>query len=364
MSWQKTSVPGVYKDGGSYRVKWRDHTGRQRTSSHRTLADAKRAKGGRDAGNTAPPQHQRFDTYARGWIATYRGRTHEQISESTHASYRVSLERFAIPHFGSTKLDAIRPPDTKSLIAKMLQSGLSPDTVRRYLAPLKAMFAEAVEDGVLPSNPAAVMITGERKHRRNKMLTPDEYLRLRGEMPAEHVDLFDFLAFTGCRIGETLGATWQRIGQDAAGGPVFVVRDQADGLKHSDTTKTAAGERAIPLDAEFARRLIRRRASARFDRDGDPVFPSAVGTHLSASNYRRRVFNPATERAELDWVTPHVLRHSLASVLVGQGRTAAQVAAWLGHADAGFTYRTYVHTRDAGTAEGLAAAVFSTQAVS
>ncbi len=36
----------------------------------------------------------------------------------------------------------------------LLESGLSVGSVRKYVAPLKAMLAAAVEDGALPANPA------------------------------------------------------------------------------------------------------------------------------------------------------------------------------------------------------------------
>lgn len=39
----------------------------------------------------------------------------------------------------------------------------------------------------------------------------------------------------------------------------------------------------------------------------------------------------------------HVLRHTFASVVLAEGETITQVAAWLGHSDSAFTLRTYVH---------------------
>ena len=73
---------------------------------------------------------------------------------------------------------------------------------------------------------------------------------------------------------------------------------------------------------------------------------------MDARNFRRTVFRPAVERAQVR-ATPHTLRHSLATLLFEQGHTAAQVAAWIGHADPSFTLRTYVHARDVGDAAFL-----------
>lgn len=351
MSWAKTTVPGIYRDAGKFRVKWRDHTGRQRTTTCRTFAEAKRIKGSRDAGRTAPPTHVRFEAHARRWLATYKGRNGAPIKDATREAYRSAMERYAIPHLGAAKLDAIRPSDVKALIAKMQADGLSAATIRSYLVPLKALFAEAIEDDLLTRNPAAVRVTGGPKVVKAKVLTADEYARLRAEIPVEHHDLFDFLALTGCRIGEALGATWQRVTHDEHGRPAFLVREQATRA----TTKTQAGQRAVPLDPGFAQRLMRRRAAAKFARDGDPVFPSAAGTFMSDDNWRARVFRPAAKRAGLAWVVPHTLRHSFASLLLADGRTPMQVANALGHTDPAFTLKTYAHARDTGPALALAA---------
>lgn len=39
----------------------------------------------------------------------------------------------------------------------------------------------------------------------------------------------------------------------------------------------------------------------------------------------------------------HVTRHTFASIVLAEGETIGQLAAWLGHADPAFTLRTYVH---------------------
>jgi integrase len=117
-------------------------------------------------------------------------------------------------------------------------------------------------------------------------------------------------------------------------------------------SKTDAGVRAVPLSPETNRMLLRRRTSARYASDADPIFPSTFGTSLDARNWRRRVWAPAVKAAKVK-ATPHTLRHSRASLLFEQGHTAAQVAAWLGHQDPSFTLRVYVHARDAGDAEFL-----------
>jgi integrase len=334
--------PGIFRRGGSCVVTWR-HNGKLKKSSHRTLTEAKRAKAKRVAGDTTPPARQRFDTYARAWVKTYTGRTGRGVRSSTRASYTDAIARILIPHFGNARMEAITAPDVRALVDKLTDQGLASATIRRYLAPLRAMFAEAVGDGVLPRNPCdsiRVFVPGERR-RKPRTLTPDLILVLLKAIPEAHRDLVTFLAFTGCRISEALAATWGDLRQEN-GAPVLVIPD----------SKTDAGVRSVPLAPGFGRQLLKRRASARWAADGDPIFPSATGTPIDARNWRRRVWAPAIKAAGVE-ATPHTLRHSLASLLFEQGHTAAQVAAWLGHEDPSFTLRTYVHARDVGDAAFL-----------
>jgi hypothetical protein len=50
---EKTRHRGIYRRGGRYVVVWR-HRGKQHKSFHRTLEEAREAKGLRDAGKRRP----------------------------------------------------------------------------------------------------------------------------------------------------------------------------------------------------------------------------------------------------------------------------------------------------------------------
>jgi integrase len=334
--------PGIYKRGSRYVVQWK-HRGKLHKSSHRTLSEAARAKGRRMAGETEPAARQRFDAYARQWVKAYEGRTNRGISDGTRASYEDALERLAIPHFGTARLGDIAPPDMRDYIAALRKRGLTARSIRRYVAPVRALFAQAFDDGDVPKNPTAgvrVVVKGERTYKPHTLM-PLEIKALMAEIPEHWRELVWFLAFTGVRISEALHATWGDIGQHD-GKPALMIPD----------SKTDAGVRAVQLTSETTRMLMRRREAAKFAEIGDPIFPSVTGTPVDVNNFRGKVFRPAVERAGVK-ATPHTLRHSLASLLFERGHTAAQVAAWIGHSDPSFTLRTYIHARDLGDAEFL-----------
>ncbi|MFD7861804.1 tyrosine-type recombinase/integrase [Streptomyces sp. NPDC059783] len=74
--------------------------------------------------------------------------------------------------------------------------------------------------------------------------------------------------------------------------------------------------------------------------------------------------------ARVEWKMPreegfHVTRHTFASVVLAEGETITQLAAWLGHSDPAFTLRTYVHFMPTSGSRGISAlsAMFASRAV-
>src|SRR5215211_9087902 len=100
---EKTKTPGVFKRGSRYVVVWQ-HKGRQHKSFHRTLAEAREAKGSRTAGDRTPVTRQSFEDYAREWLEGYQGRTSRGFSSTSRRDYERALEHYAIPFFRGWRL--------------------------------------------------------------------------------------------------------------------------------------------------------------------------------------------------------------------------------------------------------------------
>ena len=76
--------------------------------------------------------------------------------------------------------------------------------------------------------------------------------------------------------------------------------------------------------------------------------PAAIGV-----GFAEEVVSKSGKARSRSTVSFHTFRHTCASLLFEEGRNVKQVADWLGHADPGFTLRTYVHLLDAGLGGGL-----------
>jgi len=75
------------------------------------------------------------------------------------------------------------------------------------------------------------------------------------------------------------------------------------------------------------------------------VFPRTDGEPWRRhdwNNWRRRIWKPALERAEVDYSPPYDLRHAFASLQIRAGMSIPELAEQLGHSPA-MTLATYSH---------------------
>jgi hypothetical protein len=149
---ERTSTPGIYRRGSRYVIVWL-HRGRQHKESFRTLAEAREAKGRRDAGDRRAPARVGFEDYFEKWIDAYAGRTARGFAESSRLLYRRSITDLALPMWRTWKLAEVEPTDMRELFAALRDGGASGSALKGLRAALSAMFATAVEDGLLRSNP-------------------------------------------------------------------------------------------------------------------------------------------------------------------------------------------------------------------
>lgn len=219
---------------------------------------------------------------------------------------------------------------TKKLRGRAIVRG-GAGTATRTVGLLGGILTYACENGIIDRNPAH----GIRKPKdvvRDRRLTESEYRTL-GAILAEAakdtrytlaVEIIRQLAMTGCRRGEMIGLEWDEVDLD---GSCLRLQDSKEG----------ASIRPIGLPViEFLERQ-------RTDDIGTFVFPGMGEDNAFGSfpNHWEKIF----EGTALEDVTPHVLRHSFASIANDLGFTEVTIAALLGHAKGTVTSK-YIHSLD------------------
>ncbi|MBY0323454.1 MAG: integrase arm-type DNA-binding domain-containing protein, partial [Reyranella sp.] len=219
---------------------------------------------------------------------------------------------------------------TKKLRGKAIVRG-GAGTATRTVGLLGGILTYAVEAGIIDRNPAH----GIRKPKdnvRNRRLTQAEYRAL-GEMLQEAaenekfamtVDIIRQIALTGCRRTEMIKLMWTEA--DTEGSCLRLV-----------DSKEGASIRPIGLP------VVEYLEERRKGQTSTYVFPGQGEDNAFGSfpNHWEQIFKDSP----LAGVTPHVLRHSFASIANDLGFTEVTIAALVGHSKGSVTSK-YIHTLD------------------
>jgi hypothetical protein len=144
----------------------------------RTFAEAHEAKGNRDAGDRRPVARVRFEDYFEAWIESYAGRTARGFWGNAPGSSTAATSSSMLPRWGRGASPTFEPADVRELFSALHNDGVSTSVVKGVRAALSAMFATAVEDRLLRSNPVqgeripAARVESRRRGRRRRSRAP------------------------------------------------------------------------------------------------------------------------------------------------------------------------------------------------
>ena len=276
-------------------------------------------------------------------------RRREAKRASTLLSDRGRIERHIKPILGRLAVAAARREDVERLMHAIAGGetaarsrtgkprGVSHvrggrGVATRTVGLLGAIFTYAVAKRLRPDNPVrgVVRFADQKRERR---LSDDEYAALGAALrQAERtiwppaVACLRFLALTGWRSGEALGLRWADV-------------DLARRTATLADTKTGRSMRPLSHAACDLLRALPRMG------DGALVFPASRGDGRMTGF--PRLFARIAKLGSLPVdVTPHVLRHSFASLAADLGYSEPTIGALIGHKGASITSR-YVHSADA-----------------
>lgn len=225
-------------------------------------------------------------------------------------------------------------------------------TVAVLHAILHQAFDLAVRWNLVPRNIMDAVSVPRRPAKEMHPLSQGEVSRLLKAAQEDRLYALYVLAVScGLRFGELLGLRWSNIDFDKATLTTAHQIDSRDGGVRFVPLKTAKSRRTVrlpqlavaALKKHRQKQLAERLKLGEVWRDYNLVFCSEIGTPLSESNVRNRSFYPLLEAAGLPRIRFHDLRHTCATLLLGQGVHPKLVQEQLGHSRIGTTLDTYSH---------------------
>jgi integrase len=341
-----------------YRVRWRDPDGRERSESF-TRARAAQAKANtveadKLRGTYVDPHAGKITlrAYAEDWLAA------QTVDPGTHEAMTSRLRGHVYPVLGGRQLRAIRPSTIQAWLKTL--DPLAPSYRRVIYTHVSSIMSAAVDDGILTKNPcAAKSVTRPRVQPRKVTPWPLAWLTsVHDALPDRYRIITVLGAGLGLRQGEAFGLSPDDI--DLEAGVVHVRRQvklvggrQIFGLPKYEKLRdvplpgSVRDMLAAHLEAWPARPVTLPWVAL----DGAPVTVPLLMTSRESKAPNRNGFNnniwkPALRQVGISTTREngcHALRHLYASVLLDAGESIKAVSEYLGHADPGFTLRTYTH---------------------
>ncbi len=223
------------------------------------------------------------------------------------------------------KLYGISPAVIEQVKEELLKNGLANQSVVHYLKCLRHVLNLAVKKGKLSRNPFAEVEMPKLSKGRLRFLNVSEEADLLKAIGPRYAPWVRFAILTGLRQGEQFPLKWTDV-------------DLEQGFLTLPDTK--AGEVQYVHLNEEAKGILKALTSWK---DSRWVFPSQNrGSAMNPLNFYHRAFVPAVEKAELEDVTWHTLRHTFASRLAMSGATEQDIASCLRHSTTALVKR-YAH---------------------
>ena len=251
----------------------------------------------------------------------------------TLRSYAADLTEFT-RFLADEKIGGLPDADTRAVrayVARLHQRRLSKATIARKLAAVRSCFRFLARRGALPANPARQVRSPRLGRRLPSFLPVDEATLLLNAPPEPSAAgkrdraLLELLYASGLRVAEGCGLDLDDL--DEARRTVRVVG------KGDKERVVPVGETALEALAAYLAMRGRQRG---------PLFLNARGGRLTPRSAHRIVRARARQVGIDQRVTPHTLRHSFATHMLGAGADLRLIQELLGHSRLSTTQR-YTH---------------------
>ena len=304
-------MASVERRSGTYRVKYRDPTGRQRSRSFARKADADRF--GREVevektrGAWLDPRDA--DTSVEEWATQFLSLC-RRLSPTTVQTYRRDLEEYVLPRFGSYRLGRIPADEIENWLNDELDAGLAPSSVHRHYRTLRRMMQVAVEKQKIPVNPCDRVEPPRVPKREMVFLTWEQAIELAEAHSERHRALIYLAVDSGMRWSELVGLRRQQLNLRTR---KVRVTEQLIRLEAGEwlrkTPKTSSSVRSITISPFTASQLASH--VERFSQDGPDglVFVNAKGNPLVSSNFWNNHFSKALATAGVPVPVPRPSPH-------------------------------------------------------
>ncbi len=251
--------------------------------------------------------------------------------------------------------EALEKPVESLFLISTNSKPLNSKTIMQYHRFLSSMLECAVDEMLIPYNPASKAKPPKITDKEIEILEVGDIDKLLTALEAEPMKwrtITHLLMITGARRGEILGLKWPMVSFEKK--CIHIVQSlqyTAERGVYTDTLKTKKSKRTIYLPVETMNMLdeyskwqleIKTISGDRWQ-DTDYVFTQDNGQPMHPQSITSWL-NEFAKRKGLPHIHPHKLRHTHASQLLYNGENVVTVSERLGHGRISTTQDFYAHT--------------------
>lgn len=268
-----------------------------------------------------------------------------RLSHKTLEAYGRDMAQFCAfltTHLGSppalADIDRLRPADIRAFLADRRRHGIGTRTLGRQMAALRSFARFCTRRNLAKTEAFSAIRLPKQPHRIPRALAVSECRDLLDSaeiapeetwVAARDVAVLTLLYGCGLRISEVLTLTLEEA-PTAAGAMVRI-------------TGKGGKTRLVPILPVVAEAVSAYLKTCPFVlSNNQPLFRGTRGGPLRAEIVQKRVRNLRSALGLDETVTPHALRHSFATHLLGSGGDLREIQELLGHASLSTT-QTYTH---------------------
>lgn len=336
-------------------------TSKRGFASEKAARDARRRLTERQERGEVRDTKETFAAFWERWMA----RRKPYLQSGTWQAYERDGRLRLLPALGPLRLGAVDVARLRTLMDEWVEAidagTLAPKTINNTMGTLVVCLNGAVEDGLLPSNPALRVPRLPAGHIEREFLRLHEIPRYLESASTVYRPLAELLIGSGLRISEALGLRLGDLELEPSGGVIVVYRSR----KAASVGSTKSGRfRSVEIGRGLSRTLshhVARRGELTDDDDagtGEYVFVMPTRTRkrdpgrwhgegdgepMDRTTVSRDWHKATLQDAGLRDMPLHALRHTAAASWLAAGNSLMYVQRQLGHADIGTTERYYGH---------------------
>lgn len=332
-----------------------------------------------------------LDKWAKIWLIEYKANF---VKPSTYVLYENRYKWYVSDQIGKLMVKDIKNAHIQKIVNTMKSQGYSRSTIKKAYAVISDMMNYAVKNDMIPKNPCTGIVFPKEEQRERRVMSVEEQDKFEAHIHGDPCEgIFIVALYTGMRIGEILGLTWDdidfknsqiRINRTL----VCIQKGKGEKCTHEfQAPKTNSSIRTIPMVSKVSKilklhkwrqgtiqletgKLFRPRTGFEnlvfVSEFGNPLYETFVNRHLKKivaeinAEENEEAMREKRKPVIFEPISPHTLRHTFATRAFEKGMRPKTVQEILGHSSLDMTMDLYTHVTENTKAKEMA--VFEKQA--